>query len=96
MKEAEERAEKAEAGALRRDQELAEALGRMRQYEQVPLLFSEDLGSNCCLQGVYGLSEAVDEIRHLKEQIGFRNKSVTQRWTSLLIFNFENYVSEAL
>ncbi|XP_068256860.1 centrosomal protein of 290 kDa isoform X3 [Nyctibius grandis] len=56
-KEAEKSAELAEADAREKDKELVEALKRMRDYEL----------------GIYGLEEAVAEIKDLKKQIKIRD-----------------------
>ncbi|XP_071621872.1 centrosomal protein of 290 kDa isoform X4 [Heliangelus exortis] len=59
-KEAEKSAELAEADAREKDKELAETLKRMRRYEL----------------GVYGLEEAVVEIKDLKKQIKIRDHEI--------------------
>ncbi|KAM9388160.1 centrosomal protein of 290 kDa [Phaethornis superciliosus] len=59
-KEAEKSAELAEADAREKDKELAETLKRMRRYEM----------------GVYGLEEAVVEIKDLKKQIKIRDHEI--------------------
>ncbi|KAK4831913.1 hypothetical protein QYF61_020060 [Mycteria americana] len=59
-KEAEKSAELAEADAREKDKELVEALKRMRDYEL----------------GIYGLEEAVAEIKDLKKQIKIRDHEI--------------------
>ncbi|KAM6213065.1 centrosomal protein of 290 kDa [Sarcoramphus papa] len=59
-KEAEKSAELAEADAKEKDKELVEALKRMRDYEL----------------GIYGLEEAVAEIKDLKKQIKIRDHEI--------------------
>ncbi|NXL50761.1 CE290 protein, partial [Podilymbus podiceps] len=59
-KEAEKSAELAEADAREKDKELVEALKRMRDYEL----------------GIYGLEEAVAEIRDLKKQVKIRDHEI--------------------
>ncbi|KAM9635259.1 centrosomal protein of 290 kDa isoform 6-T9 [Morphnus guianensis] len=59
-KEAEKSAELAEADAREKDKELIEALKRMRSYEL----------------GIYGLEEAVAEIKDLKKQIEIRDHEI--------------------
>ncbi|GAB0176511.1 centrosomal protein of 290 kDa [Grus japonensis] len=59
-KEAEKSAELAEADAREKDKELVEALKRMRDYEM----------------GIYGLEEAVAEIKDLKNQIKIRDHEI--------------------
>ncbi|XP_010560145.1 PREDICTED: centrosomal protein of 290 kDa [Haliaeetus leucocephalus] len=59
-KEAEKSAELAEADAREKDKELVEALKRMRSYEL----------------GIYGLEEAVAEIKDLKKQIKIRDHEI--------------------
>ncbi|NWH75873.1 CE290 protein, partial [Piaya cayana] len=59
-KEAEKSAELAEADAREKDKELAEALKRMKLYEL----------------GVYGLEEAVAEIKDLKKEIKIRDNKI--------------------
>ncbi|KFP54531.1 Centrosomal protein of 290 kDa, partial [Cathartes aura] len=59
-KEAEKSAELAEADAKEKDKELVEALKRMRDYEL----------------GIYGLEEAVAEIKDLKKQIKVRDHEI--------------------
>ncbi|XP_059672669.1 centrosomal protein of 290 kDa [Gavia stellata] len=59
-KEAEKSAEFAEADAREKDKELVEALKRMRDYEL----------------GIYGLEEAVAEIKDLKKQIKIRDHEI--------------------
>ncbi|XP_035759407.1 centrosomal protein of 290 kDa isoform X5 [Egretta garzetta] len=59
-KEAEKSAELAEADAREKDKELIEALKRMRDYEL----------------GIYGLEEAVAEIKDLKKQIKIRDHEI--------------------
>ncbi|NXC37868.1 CE290 protein, partial [Penelope pileata] len=59
-KEAEKSAELAEADAREKDKELVEALKRMKDYEQ----------------GVYGLEEAVAEIKDLEKQIKIRDHEI--------------------
>ncbi|NXL60734.1 CE290 protein, partial [Chordeiles acutipennis] len=59
-KEAEKSAELAEADAKEKDKELVEALKRMRDYEL----------------GIYGLEEAVTEIKDLKKQIKIRDHEI--------------------
>ncbi|NWW49799.1 CE290 protein, partial [Pedionomus torquatus] len=59
-KEAEKTAELAEADAKEKDKELVEALKRMRDYEL----------------GIYGLEEAVAEIKDLKKQIKIRDHEI--------------------
>ncbi|XP_009868117.1 PREDICTED: centrosomal protein of 290 kDa-like, partial [Apaloderma vittatum] len=59
-KEAEKSAELAEADAREKDKELAEALKRMRDYEL----------------GIYGLEEAVAEIKDLKKQLEVRDHEI--------------------
>ncbi len=61
VSEANERAETAEKAAVIRDQKYGEMVGRMRQYEQ----------------GIYGLPEAVDDIKRLQEQMEIREKFST-------------------
>ncbi|XP_042672239.1 centrosomal protein of 290 kDa isoform X1 [Centrocercus urophasianus] len=59
-KEAEKSAELAEADAKEKDKELVEALKRMKDYEL----------------GVYGLEEAIAEIKDLKKQIKIRDHEI--------------------
>ncbi|XP_074914310.1 centrosomal protein of 290 kDa isoform X6 [Buteo buteo] len=59
-KEAEKSAELAEADAREKDKELVEALKRMRSYEL----------------GIYGLEEAIAEIKDLKKQIKIRDHEI--------------------
>ncbi|XP_075604186.1 centrosomal protein of 290 kDa isoform X2 [Balearica regulorum gibbericeps] len=59
-KEAEKSVELAEADAREKDKELVEALKRMRDYEM----------------GIYGLEEAVAEIKDLKNQIKIRDHEI--------------------
>nr|XP_038029023.1 centrosomal protein of 290 kDa isoform X1 [Anas platyrhynchos]XP_038029024.1 centrosomal protein of 290 kDa isoform X1 [Anas platyrhynchos]XP_038029025.1 centrosomal protein of 290 kDa isoform X1 [Anas platyrhynchos] len=59
-KEAEKSAELAEADAKEKDKELVEALKRMKDYEL----------------GIYGLEEAVAEIKDLKKQIKIRDHEI--------------------
>ncbi|XP_075006769.1 centrosomal protein of 290 kDa isoform X4 [Calonectris borealis] len=59
-KEAEKSAELAEADAREKDKELVEALKRMRDYEL----------------GIYGLEEAVAEIKDLKKQVKIRDHEI--------------------
>ncbi|NXN25676.1 CE290 protein, partial [Nycticryphes semicollaris] len=59
-KEAEKSAELAEADAREKDKELVDALKRMRDYEL----------------GIYGLEEAVAEIKDLKKQIKIRDHEI--------------------
>ncbi|XP_051498711.1 centrosomal protein of 290 kDa isoform X3 [Apus apus] len=59
-KEAEKSAELAEADAMEKDKELVETLKRMRHYEL----------------GIYGLEEAVAEIKDLKKQIKKRDHEI--------------------
>ncbi|NXG65233.1 CE290 protein, partial [Hemiprocne comata] len=59
-KAAEKTAELAEADATEKDKELVETLKRMRHYEQ----------------GIYGLEEAVAEIKDLKKQIKIRDHEI--------------------
>ncbi|NXG77619.1 CE290 protein, partial [Baryphthengus martii] len=59
-KEAEKSAELAEADAREKDKELVETLKRMRDYEL----------------GIYGLEEAVAEIKDLKKQISIRDHEI--------------------
>ncbi|XP_068792778.1 centrosomal protein of 290 kDa isoform X1 [Struthio camelus] len=59
-KEAEKSAELAEADAREKDKELIEALKRMRDYEL----------------GIYGLEEALGEIKDLKKQIKIRDHEI--------------------
>ncbi|XP_069714541.1 centrosomal protein of 290 kDa [Phaenicophaeus curvirostris] len=59
-KEAEKSAELAEADAREKDKELAEALKRMKLYEL----------------GVYGLEEAIAEIKDLKKEIKIRDNKI--------------------
>ncbi|NXW59688.1 CE290 protein, partial [Eurystomus gularis] len=59
-KEAEKSAELAEADAKEKDKELVETLKRMRDYEL----------------GIYGLEEAVAEIKDLKKQINIRDHEI--------------------
>ncbi|KAM8821060.1 centrosomal protein of 290 kDa [Eudromia elegans] len=59
-KEAEKSAELAEADAREKEKELIEALKRMRDYEM----------------GIYGLEEAVDEIKDLKKQTKIRDHEI--------------------
>ncbi|NXP04219.1 CE290 protein, partial [Thinocorus orbignyianus] len=59
-KEAEKSAELAEADAREKDKDLVEALKRMRDYEL----------------GIYGLEEAVAEIKDLKKQIKIRDHEI--------------------
>ncbi|NWH65851.1 CE290 protein, partial [Geococcyx californianus] len=59
-KEAEKSAELAEADAKEKDKELVEALKRMRLYEL----------------GIYGLEEAVAEIKDLKKEINIRDREI--------------------
>uniref|UniRef100_A0A7M4FSC7 Centrosomal protein 290 n=1 Tax=Crocodylus porosus TaxID=8502 RepID=A0A7M4FSC7_CROPO len=59
-KEAERSAELAEADAMEKDRELIEALKRMKDYEM----------------GIYGLEDAVVEIKDLKKQIKIRDHEI--------------------
>ncbi|MXQ86011.1 hypothetical protein E5288_WYG010182 [Bos mutus] len=72
-KEAERTAELAEADAREKDKELVETLKRLKDYESVCIFI---LSITEPLQGVYGLEDAVIEIKNCKNQIKIRDREI--------------------
>ncbi|KAK1189089.1 CE290 protein, partial [Pygoscelis papua] len=79
-KEAEKSAASAEADAREKDKELVEALKRMRDYEL----------------GIYGLEEAVAEIKDLKKQIKIRDHEIESliKEVNKLEFKINDFLDE--